>query len=108
MLTRWLSADFPRSRVLAALREALQRFPDCVVIIWLPQVQLVEATQLPQRLKAAVDTAGKKGWLHARGVHLDSLDEDAVDSALKIPTLPPSGTPAYSTACQLVGRTSER
>jgi 23S rRNA (adenine2030-N6)-methyltransferase len=53
-------------RVLAALREALERFPECIVIIWLPQLQLVEAAQLPQRLKAAADTGAKKGWLHAR------------------------------------------
>ena len=53
-------------RVLGALREALERFPDCVVIIWLPQLQLVEAAQLPQRLKATADAGAKKGWLHAR------------------------------------------
>jgi 23S rRNA (adenine2030-N6)-methyltransferase len=53
-------------RTLAALREALERFADCVVLVWLPQLQLVDAAQLPQRLKAAVDSAGKKGWLHAR------------------------------------------
>ena len=54
------------TRTLAALREALERFPEGVVIVWLPQVQLVEATQLPQRLKAAADSGAKKGWLHAR------------------------------------------
>jgi 23S rRNA (adenine2030-N6)-methyltransferase len=53
-------------RVLGALREALERFPDCVVILWLPQLQLVEAAQLPQRLKAAADAGAKKGWLNAR------------------------------------------
>ena len=53
-------------RVLGALREALERFPDCVVIIWLPQLQLVESAQLPQRLKAAADGGAKKGWLNAR------------------------------------------
>jgi 23S rRNA (adenine2030-N6)-methyltransferase len=53
-------------RVLGALREALERFPECIVIIWLPQLQLVEAAQLPQRLKAAADAGAKKGWLHAR------------------------------------------
>jgi 23S rRNA (adenine2030-N6)-methyltransferase len=53
-------------RTLAALREALERFPEAVVLVWLPQVQLVEATQLPQRLKAAADSGAKKGWLHAR------------------------------------------
>jgi 23S rRNA (adenine2030-N6)-methyltransferase len=53
-------------RVLAALREALERFADGVVIVWLPQLQLVESQQLPQRLKAAADHGAKKGWLHAR------------------------------------------
>jgi 23S rRNA (adenine2030-N6)-methyltransferase len=59
-----IKTDYPR--VLAALREALERFADCVVLVWLPQLQLIEATQLPQRLKAAADAAGKKGWLMAR------------------------------------------
>lgn len=54
------------TRTLAALREALERFAECVVIVWLPQVQLVEAAQLPQRLKAAATAGAKKGWLHAR------------------------------------------
>lgn len=54
------------TRVLGALREALQRFADAVVIVWLPQLQLVESTQLPQRLKAAADAGAKKGWLLAR------------------------------------------
>ena len=54
------------TRVLAALRETLERFADAVVLVWLPQVQLVQSAQLPQRLKAAVDAGGKKGWLHAR------------------------------------------
>jgi 23S rRNA (adenine2030-N6)-methyltransferase len=54
------------ARTLAALREALVLFPEAVVIVWLPQVALIEATQLPPRLKAAVDSGGKKGWLLAR------------------------------------------
>ncbi len=54
------------ARTLAALREALARFADGTVIVWLPQLQLLEAAQLPQRLKAAADGAAKKGWLHAR------------------------------------------
>ena len=53
-------------RTLAALREALERFADAVVLVWLPQVQLVEAAQLPQRLKAAADAGARKGGLHAR------------------------------------------
>jgi 23S rRNA (adenine2030-N6)-methyltransferase len=54
------------TRALGALREALTRFAECVVIVWLPQVQLIEAAQLPQRLKAAAQAQAKKGWLHAR------------------------------------------
>jgi 23S rRNA (adenine2030-N6)-methyltransferase len=53
-------------RALGALREALERLPQAVVLVWLPQVQLVEAAQLPQRLKAAADTGATKGWVHAR------------------------------------------
>jgi len=54
------------ARTLAGLREALERFPECVVMIWLPQLQLLESAQLPQRLKASADKLAKKGWLHAR------------------------------------------
>ncbi len=54
------------TRTLAGLRESLERFPEGTVIVWLPQVALVEATQLPQRLKAAADSGAKKGWLNAR------------------------------------------
>jgi len=59
-----IKSDYPRA--LAALREALERFADAVVIVWLPQLQLLEATQLPQRLKAAAAAAARKGWLHAQ------------------------------------------
>ena len=54
------------TRTLAALREALTRFPEATVLVWLPQLQLVQAAQLPQRLKAAADAQAKKGWLHAQ------------------------------------------
>ena len=53
-------------RALAALREALELFPEAVVLLWLPQLRLIESAQLPQRLKAAADSGAKKGWLHAR------------------------------------------
>ncbi len=59
-----LKTDYVRT--LAALREALERFPEALVLVWLPQLQLIEAAQLPQRLKAAADAGAKKGWLHAR------------------------------------------
>jgi 23S rRNA (adenine2030-N6)-methyltransferase len=59
-----LKADY--TRTLVALREALERFADAVVIVWLPQLQLLESTQLPQRLKAAALAGAKKGWLQAR------------------------------------------
>lgn len=59
-----LKSDY--AKVLASVREALQRFADGVVLVWIPQLQLVDAAQLPHRLQAAADTAAPKGWLHAR------------------------------------------
>jgi 23S rRNA (adenine2030-N6)-methyltransferase len=59
-----LKTDY--AKALNALREALTRFPEGIVMVWLPQVQLVEAAQLPQRLKASAEAQAKKGWLHAR------------------------------------------
>jgi 23S rRNA (adenine2030-N6)-methyltransferase len=59
-----LKTDY--ARTLSALREALERFAEGVVIIWLPQLQLLESAQLPQRLKTSAEKLGKKGWLHAR------------------------------------------
>ncbi len=53
-------------KVLSALREALERAADTVVMVWYPQLQLLESTQLAQRLKASADAAAKKGWLHVR------------------------------------------
>jgi 23S rRNA (adenine2030-N6)-methyltransferase len=49
-------------RVIASLREALLRFAEGVYVIWYPQVQKVEAAELPRRLEALAP----KGWLHAR------------------------------------------
>src|SRR5206468_2717271 len=40
-------------KVLAAVREALTRFAECVILVWIPQLQLVESAQLPHRLQAA-------------------------------------------------------
>ena len=59
-----IKADY--ARTLAAFREALALFAQATVIVWLPQIQLLEAAQLPQRLKASAETHAKKGWLHAR------------------------------------------
>lgn len=50
------------SRVVHALRDGLERFPEGVYMVWYPQVQKVEAAQLPKRLEAMAP----KGWLHAR------------------------------------------
>jgi 23S rRNA (adenine2030-N6)-methyltransferase len=58
-----LKSDY--AKVLAAVREALALFADGTIVVWLPQLQLLEATQLPQRLKASAAPA-KKGWLLAR------------------------------------------
>jgi len=59
-----LKTDY--ARVLAAVREALTRFPDVVIAVWIPQLQLLEAQQLPQRLRNAVKGVAKKGWLDAQ------------------------------------------
>ena len=59
-----LKTDY--AKALGTLREALTRFPEGIVMVWLPQVQLVEAAQLPQRLKASAEAQARKGWLHAR------------------------------------------
>ncbi|HJV63782.1 MAG TPA: 23S rRNA (adenine(2030)-N(6))-methyltransferase RlmJ [Albitalea sp.] len=49
-------------RVVASLRDALGRFAEGVYMVWYPQVQKVEAAQLPRRL----ESLAPKGWLHAR------------------------------------------
>jgi len=59
-----LKADY--AKTLAAVREALQRFADAVILVWIPQLQLMESAQLPQRLVAAADAHAPRGWLHAR------------------------------------------
>lgn len=59
-----LKADY--GKVVAAVREGLERFADGVFLIWYPQLQLLESAQLAQRLKAAADAGAKKGWLHVR------------------------------------------
>ena len=59
-----LKSDY--GKVVAAVREALLRFAESVILVWIPQLQLVESAQLPHRLQAAADSAAPKGWLHAR------------------------------------------
>ena len=59
-----IKTDYPR--VAAALREALTRFADAVVLVWYPQLLTLESAQLPQRLQAACDAHARRGWLHVR------------------------------------------
>jgi 23S rRNA (adenine2030-N6)-methyltransferase len=54
------------AKVVGALREALTRFAEGVVMIWYPQVTTIESAQLPHRLQAVADAQAKKGWLHVR------------------------------------------
>jgi len=49
-------------RVIATLRDALERFAEGVYMVWYPQVQKLEAAQLPRRL----ESLAPKTWLHAR------------------------------------------
>ncbi len=57
-----LKSDY--TKTLGTLREGLARFASGTFIVWYPQIQTVEATQLPKRLMATADAA-PKGWLHA-------------------------------------------
>lgn len=56
-----LKTDY--AKVVGAVRECLSRFAQGTVMVWYPQVQIVEAAQLPKRLMAAAKEA-PKGWLH--------------------------------------------
>ena len=62
-----LKTDY--SRVVHTLRTGLERFAQGVFVIWYPHVQLLEAAQLPKRLRATAANA-PKGWLE---VSLDVL-----------------------------------
>lgn len=59
-----IKADY--GRVVAAVREALTRFADALVLVWYPQLLLLESSQLAQRLQHAAEAHARKGWLHAR------------------------------------------
>lgn len=55
-----LKADY--GKLVATVREALQRFAEAVILVWYPQISRLEAAQLPKRLQ----NLAPKGWLHAR------------------------------------------
>ena len=55
-----LKADY--GLVVQAVRDALARFAEAVILVWYPQVNRLEAAQLPKRLTHLAP----KGWLHAR------------------------------------------
>jgi 23S rRNA (adenine2030-N6)-methyltransferase len=61
------------SKVVAALREALTRFATGTVLIWIPQIQRVEAVELPKRLATAA-AAAPKGHLHAQ-LHVEPAQD---------------------------------
>ena len=54
--------DSDYTRLLGCLRDALTRFATGVYLVWYPQLQSLESTQLPRRLKALAPA----GWLHAQ------------------------------------------
>jgi 23S rRNA (adenine2030-N6)-methyltransferase len=54
--------DRDYARVVATLRDALQRFADGTYLVWIPQVTKVQAAELPRRIEALAP----KAWLHAR------------------------------------------
>jgi 23S rRNA (adenine2030-N6)-methyltransferase len=55
-----LKGDY--TQTLLAVREALTRFPESVLLVWHPCLAKLEARQLPQRLK----NAAPKSWLHVQ------------------------------------------
>lgn len=59
-----LKSDY--AKVVAALRLSLARFAQAVVLVWVPQLRIVESAQLPQRLQRVADAAAPRGWLHVR------------------------------------------
>jgi len=61
------------ARTVAALREALARAADTVVLVWYPMLATLESSTLARRLKAAASEA-PKGWLHAT-LNLQRADE---------------------------------
>jgi 23S rRNA (adenine2030-N6)-methyltransferase len=58
-------------RVVSALKEGLQRFANGVYAVWYPQLQRVEAQQLPTQLKQLP----VKSWLHV-ALSVQGLSED--------------------------------
>jgi len=59
-----LKRDYPAT--FDAVKEALARFAECVVLVWIPQIADREAQALPQRLARVAQAQGKRGWLHAQ------------------------------------------
>ncbi len=57
-----MKADY--AKTLTARREGVRRFATGTFIVWYPQIQTVESTQLPKRLMTAAGAASN-GWLHA-------------------------------------------
>ncbi|MEK8049030.1 23S rRNA (adenine(2030)-N(6))-methyltransferase RlmJ [Ideonella sp. DXS22W] len=52
--------------VVAACRDALTRFAECVILVWYPQLTLRDSAQLAPRLRTVAEAQARKGWLHAR------------------------------------------
>lgn len=67
----------------------LQSVDNCIAVI----EQALSRYNTELQTLTGIDSASKVqqivGWLHSRGVHLDGLDEDQVETALKRPGLPP-------------------
>jgi 23S rRNA (adenine2030-N6)-methyltransferase len=61
------------AKTLNAVRTALDKFATATILVWVPEVGVVQAKELPKRLGNAADAA-PKGWLHA---HLSVADSTA-------------------------------
>lgn len=54
------------AKVVAGVREVLHRFAQAVILVWIPQLALVESAQLPHRVTTAAKGVAPRGWLHVR------------------------------------------
>ena len=59
-----IKSEYPA--VFASVKEALTRFSEGLVLVWIPQIADRDAQALPQRLGRAAQTLARRGWLHAR------------------------------------------
>jgi 23S rRNA (adenine2030-N6)-methyltransferase len=77
------------AKVLAVLKESLQRFATGTYAVWYPVIPRPEAHELPRKLKALANQAGKP-WLHA-SLAIGQKEAAATPGTVQKPGLTASG-----------------